>query len=420
MLVKTSKTRVNSRISETRITHKGVETSQDVLVGGTTVNNTVTHGDNLPNWRQLISTGQNATTTLSGTMYRYSGSEFSLGQTLSYVNPPRPDDWTEIWNIFGTATRQTFGGFAGITSSVTADNKAKQAMVSAIRNTQTAFQGGVFLGELAESLLMIANPARALKEGFGHYLAFLKKKKRSVRKSPFKKRAALAKKIVTDTWLEYSLGWRPLIFDINNAADALARVLHGAGEERHPIHGSGEDVSVSHSSNDSVYSAGPIDLRANDIDVEKHIVKYYGSVRIADPSHSAPRLTGFSLDNFVPTVWELIPYSFVVDYFSNIGAILYAATTDMSTVAWMARTSIHEQNCSRHLFYVPLKDGNERSYRLSPPDPYEIWNQRVIDRQPYTGSLVPSFQVFTPKIATPWLNVGALLLGARNLTPYYR
>jgi len=53
---------------------------------------------------------------------------------------------------------------------------------------------------------------------------------------------------------------------------------------------------------------------------------------------SAERLRqvlGFNLEEFVPTIWEIIPFSFVVDYFANVGEMLSLHTTDLSWVDWV-------------------------------------------------------------------------------------
>lgn len=42
---------------------------------------------------------------------------------------------------------------------------------------------------------------------------------------------------------------------------------------------------------------------------------------------------GLTIQEFVPTVWELIPYSFVVDYFTNIGDVVnYAYSANLNWV----------------------------------------------------------------------------------------
>jgi len=49
-------------------------------------------------------------------------------------------------------------------------------------------------------------------------------------------------------------------------------------------------------------------------------------------------LTGFRLDEFVPALYEVTPWSWLIDYFSNVGGLLAASTVDTSDIAWISRT----------------------------------------------------------------------------------
>ena len=57
-------------------------------------------------------------------------------------------------------------------------------------------------------------------------------------------------------------------------------------------------------------------------------------------------LLGFKLEDFVPTMWNLLPYSFLVDYFVDVGGILNAITTDISAVRWVSETQLRTNRTS--------------------------------------------------------------------------
>lgn len=59
---------------------------------------------------------------------------------------------------------------------------------------------------------------------------------------------------------------------------------------------------------------------------EKHTVRYRGRIdaQVDAPVWNNLDLFGFSAKEFVPTLWELLPWSFLVDYFTNVGDILDA------------------------------------------------------------------------------------------------
>lgn len=152
-----------------------------------------------------------------------------------------------------------------------------------------------------------------------------------------------------------------------------------------------------------------------------HSVRYVGGLRTtsSSPTSYAIRDTGFSLRSFVPTIWELIPYSFLVDYFSNLGDLVtstavfrndfvYVVSTDwreLHDVACNIRRSLHNNNTG-------IIDHGE-SISLG------HWEHRVVSMQRFNvGSLTPSFRFECPLLGSKkWLNIAALLRTARSLQP---
>jgi hypothetical protein len=135
-------------------------------------------------------------------------------------------------------------------------------------------------------------------------------------------------------------------------------------------------------------------------------------------------LSGFNLKEFVPTAWELIPYSFLVDYFSNIGEILEASVVNLSNLAYYGRTI---RSRRKQAFYgVPDFDKNNT---------YWEFEQDLVTVTGSVGKLIatyskvsrdipilgiPSLQIELPKFGTKWLNLAALAASHNRSVPYYR
>ena len=57
------------------------------------------------------------------------------------------------------------------------------------------------------------------------------------------------------------------------------------------------------------------------------------------PERAVSDVLGLKLRDIVPTIWNLIPYSFLVDYFVNIGQIASSVAVPWSGVKWCNKTS---------------------------------------------------------------------------------
>jgi hypothetical protein len=118
-------------------------------------------------------------------------------------------------------------------------------------------------------------------------------------------------------WLELQYGWKPLLSDIRGAMEALARYNYANAVVR--------SVTASASRNTRDKDA----LRTNDaipttigyLDRDtREVVRYGARFRLASPLTAFLAQTGFT--NPVNLAWELLPFSFVVDWFLPIGPYL--------------------------------------------------------------------------------------------------
>lgn len=281
-------------------------------------------GTRVPNWRQKI-----ARVTQAGSAYSRSATTlgFVTGSiTGSYAentqNTRRTDDML-YGELFLTAgpIEPTLPSFPSL------DVNARVNFLSKCRSVHRAFQGGVFLGELREAIHMIARPGAALRRGVSAYLAEAKK---VVRRNHYTDRGRL----LTKTWLEYNYGWRPLIRDIDAGMAALA-------DTRHIV----PDIVVGYSK-DEIFSEPYVRLStapgsfiqaaASFHERWRGSVRYLGCVAWESENRASQwqEHWGLTARDFIPTVWELIPYSFIVDYFSNLGAILDASSFGTVSLRW--------------------------------------------------------------------------------------
>jgi hypothetical protein len=384
-------------------------------------------GENYPDYRELLRNGLQCTTTLSGQKW-FRESSGIITFVATYSPPPPFDNCSMYPHVSGESgyvwdplIDNVYIGVDPDRRPVleTAENAAKTNFIKRVREQQTTFQGGVAAGELNETLRMLRSPVKSLRKGLSSYLATLKKRKRQVKRVSPRKRLNAARKVLADTWLEYSFGWKPLISDINDLTYTLANSQVSDDRKWTPVNASGVDESFQIGGALVGVGGGLCSgVNVSFIRHSKHQVVYRGSVSLDNPVTKEWKF-GYLPNDFVPTVWELIPYSFLVDYFTNVGDIINAATLFTSNLRWTARTQVelHEAEIiSGEASFFPGQGTSGSSYgQLKGKQGY-----RIVGRAPYTGSLVPSLEFTVPNTVNKWLNMAALASGQRALVPFHR
>lgn len=382
-------------------------------------------GEDHPNWRQIIRARGNAMGVVSASRLT------DLEARASYSNYSYPiKQVSGVWVPNGyTAT--LFEGdpaclgdpFSAPAHDLSAVNQAKAKYAQKVYAAQTSIMGGVVLGELRETLHMIRHPANALAKSVTSYYNTLKSMRRSLKKASNKKKQSA----IRQTYLEYTYGWGPLMSDVKSGAEALSRIVNEGPKRVHVrAFGSSDGVVYITPYGGSVGSNG---FGCNWHDVYKTKCTIYGAYDVQlekTVGQRAIAITGMRLSDFLPTVWELIPYSFLVDYFTNIGDIILAASTPYSGAVYVGQSTKTrmERTCKDYTFSV-----HNTPISTDPSNPHggqtEILNlgknSCALERFDRIASpnLMPSFE-FTLGGLSPRriLNVVALLPNFRKLTPF--
>lgn len=371
-------------------------------------------GTNVPNWRYRIRNHLNAASFLTGEKWRASG---GFGQHyMSFWNGPLPPGNGRF------CYANTTGFLVWLTKPVIsidatrADNEARQKFYKQVKSAQTAFRSLTALGELRETLSMIRNPAKGLRRGLDDYLRSVTKRTRKVKKKSTKTR------IVAETWLEHAFGWSPLISDIRSAGDALNRRL-----ERYQ----GSYTRVSAQGKDETWTYGGLVTNQGETGTNRDwtfstlqgvTVKCYGVVRSVCPSPVQADMTLFGANwrEIVPTAWELVPWSFVVDYFTNIGDILDAWSVRKSDIAWSVTTTRKRVRRKTDTIVDSNSFSGFNPYPGTPTQLVLTCSPAVIvgtsvRRDPYVGvPSNPSLEWEIPGFGSKWINLSALAVSVKR------
>ncbi len=272
------------------------------------------------------------------------------------------------------------------------------ALLNKYQSEVSMFKGGIFLGELRETLRMIKRPAQALRRRVGHYWRIQQR----IRRAPTKP----SQDTLANTYLEYMFGAAPLMGDISDAGHALARLYENNYVSRLRTSESYSDYSAVR----TVASQNPLSNGYNDSDWSIS-VKRSGGVRFCGDfqvqlAGNRLRQFGISASEFVPTVWELLPWSFLVDYFSNIGNVLAASTSEYPSSIWHSATYFLEE---------------QYTATLVRKDPNTLWSASKVQGQKvvYMRRLNPRLELGLAdlRLTIPgfdsdpwkWLNIAALM-----------
>lgn len=398
-------------------------------------------------WAACIRQGTNVCSSMSATRVRYSCSTGITGADRVTGEPPvrasvpqyiLEQDWTN--DIHGDPIPNTFvdresRGYPdrffldtwrddpSLYAEV--DNRALMGFFKKALAAQQDLKGSVVVGEFGETLKMFTGRARAFRKGLDSYLDTVKKRCRKARKETPKQRFKRYNRTLSDTWLEYSFGWSPLLSDIDDAAKAIANAQYkwvcrdpvsytAHGETRvlsDPSYAYSITYNVFHQRLERIWQRCFISIR------------YYGTVF---PSfrgeETLTRRFGLSLQDFIPTVWELIPYSFLVDYFSNVGEIIEAYSHPDLGLRWVNKgQKIFQENwwdyAQGGLLAIP---GREQRIAVMVPGTRSSLTKTTLNRGVYQGSLIPSLEFEIPGLGRKWINMSALLFTSQRLSASLR
>lgn len=369
--------------------------TQNQLIGPTPVSTRDT-GPNIPGYRQVIARRGDATTTLAGTKYIrpkirplfYSFKYNASGPSEGHGNPHTP----------------AYGGISFIASSEAA-TQASQAFNKDYTSKVRKIQGGVFLGELRQTVAFVRNPVKGIynaADTLANNLHKIKKESRNWRRY---------KDALADSWLGFAFAARPLANDANEGAKALADLLTRRTPDLLKVKGYGESESFVGETEVGIGFIGIGNyLAARQWETRTSSVLIRGAVNsIAHPAARAPQTLGLGLFDTVPTAWELVPWSFLVDYFTNVGDCLDSLRLRYVAWCWLNRTVRNSSTVSVSDAYSQAADHAVNSMVVSGGS---CQLKRIYVDRSKTGMDVFEnrlmFEVPGLTKASKWMNISAL------------
>jgi hypothetical protein len=367
----------------------------------------IIHGENCRDWKKQIAHGDSATTVLTGNKF--------------VVRAPQG-----VANWQNSLVRCSFGNFTGNITGIPlsfnipfdfsadseADNKAKSKLLGKVIEAKTSWRGGNFLAEIRETFHMLRHPLKAFYHETWEFAKTVKRLGRIQQVRQVKSDAEWYRKYAAhlgDAWLAYAFGVKPLIADVNDATDALNRFADRRVFDTQPIKGRGHRTLTVQNGYVSVDPNGWAGSSFSSLKITKNDwnVRYKGTVKCS-PFSERFQLQHFGVDfeDFVPAVWEAIPWSFFIDYFTNTGEMLDSLRYVNTGIGWLNRTV---RNSGIVQILPPVQTSTFAGYSNYNHCGAAHSLMVRVNRQPWGDLPSPNWHFKFPGLASmKWLNIAAL------------
>jgi hypothetical protein len=220
----------------------------------------------------------------------------------------------------------------------------------------------------------------------------------------------------TDTWLAYQYGVKPLVQDIKGAASAANAAANG--HQRYEVQrliGSGkaeEGTSELESlSRNGFASPGVVISVMQRCTASVRILGGYSVGLDRSPEMGFLDQFGVAPDNWVPTAYELFPWSHVVDYFTNCGSVLDAFSLGSVKFIWLVQTSRFERYLTKD---IASSTPNQPGGVMVAFGGQVRLKQTAVHRSGRSNSFSPSFLVKKPSLSQS-LNIAAMVNTIQSL-----
>ncbi len=285
-------------------------TPVNVLIG--TNNRTRT---SVKNWRKIIASGGNASTAYNRDIYE---AEIVLATTL--MTSLTGSNKGDMWGYTGWPTAPP--SFPVMPSDSALQDQAI-AKVRARLNDKASLSQSIAplveLRELRQVVRGVLNPTRTLLDT----VSFILNTQRGRGRVP-KPTFADMRRSAGDAWLTWNFGIRPMISDAQSIAKSIDTALTRSKDTNEVVHGSASKTWIVQQLKQSGSPFG--NLTTSDIYwTQRNELSYHYTVGFRPNMGSATsygRLAdhlGLNPSDIVPAAWELIPFSWLADYFGTIG-----------------------------------------------------------------------------------------------------
>lgn len=373
-------------------------------IGGYTGTNKSITDESHRNFEQMKARGQ----VVLGDLYlTWRSREWS---DQSFTFGPHPTWGSET--ITGDLASWIEGRVSDPLPSMSADLDQMRAIALAkayAKMNQPVVLSGEILRDLDTSLAMLRRP---FKESRTILNKMLKYRKRHLGKT-----VESAARASGNAWLEYRYGWQPVMMD----ADAIINNVHRVREKldsKRLVARAGEKQSRSASASFTVSGGIPrLDSISGTVSSTKNGRVGAGvlyDIKNRTTSEDLGSMFGTRPSDLPTTIWEAIPYSFVADWFINVGDWLQATTPNPNVIVrgnWT--TAIFEWSLSLTNCQASVRIASAPTTTYTGVISGSVKTGCDVDRR--CNQSLTSHPVLTVKSLSPLRSIDALSLSLSNI-----
>jgi hypothetical protein len=274
--------------------------------------------------------------------------------------------------------------------SPSADNQAIAKLYDALQAFEGTQGTGEDLGELGQTLKLLTSPFKGLRTAV---LSMDGLFNRALRK---RTSAAVAKGLA-DATLEYKFGVLPFV----NSISGVVSGLEGRDYlfNYYPFQCSGRSDSGTYQDVKNVGLGSGFYFNTSMRTTTLDTVRYKGvwSAQAGVDRRAVSDVLGLRWQDIIPTMWNLLPYSWMFDYVTNIGVIAQSLSVPWGGVRWCNRTVRREVtwtlSASPSNFGLgPFYDAYGQYIRSSQSAPgFLVIQGKKVSRQNQTTIPIPQF-----------------------------
>lgn len=268
------------------------------------------------------------------------------------------------------------------------DPMVKEAQIKALLKARDKrVDVAVLIGEGHQTTKMIAETAKTLGRAYRNFRRGRFKQAAKALNIPFD--GALKKQ--ANNWLAYQYGWKPLLSDVKGAAETLAQHVARPRKEMFSVSAQVEESENWDFPSWTSYTAGPSLSGFTCVTkggVKKRTARAGLLLTFEYRASALAAQLGFGLADPLVVAWELTPFSFVFDWFIQVGDYLEAISALQGFKVLDGWTD-ELYDFRGQVAFTPL-NGWVQETDLSTP----TYNLRLYKRSRWTGQM-PYFPTYT-------------------------